>query len=144
MGEAFIFSVFGVLTAVVAAIFGSVILVGLYVLLGIGLSAMATRRGFYEKRYFAWIPFAQYYLIGLMVPELNLFNQKLTPMRVILPVAAVISCCGWIPVVGWLLPSAFYALVAYTSFQLMRDVTGENTLLYAIFWPIGYFLIRNK
>jgi hypothetical protein len=141
---AMLFGVVGTLFVVLFALVGAAIFVTLYVMCAIGISAMANRRGFSDRRILAWIPFANYYLIGLMQPELTLFGQKLTQMQVILPVAGVVAFLGFVPLVGWLVPPLVYALVGAASFPLFKNYTKDNTLLHAIFWPVGYFLLRNK
>lgn len=118
-----------------------------YVLSALGLYTIAKNRGM-ENPWLAWIPIAQYYIIGAIVKELDFGSFQIPKMELILPLGALaVAILSWIPVLGWLLWLAFAVIAIYSLYILYKKYAPNQALIYTILFflfPIFIFVIRNN
>ncbi len=130
-----------------AVFVGFAVGIALYVLFALALKTMADNKGI-EKSWLAWIPIAQFYLLGLIVGEVVLFDKKITNLEWIL---LAIPFVNIVPVIGQILffiGALFMIFINYTVFK--RYKPGKE-VMYTIIsvilpftGPIFYFLVRNN
>lgn len=123
-----------------------IIVVPLWILQAIGLSKMAKNRGI-ENSWLAWIPIANYYLIGKMLNgKLDLFGKKFDKPELIFPVAMFgLGLLSNIPFIGFLFWLAALALSILVNIQVFRQYRPQKEVLYGVLgaFLIGYFICRN-
>jgi hypothetical protein len=121
--------------------------IAVYVLSSLGLYAIAKNRGM-ENPWLAWIPIAQYYVIGTVVKELDFGSFQIPKMELILPLGALaVAVLSWIPVLSWLLWLAFAVIAIYSLYILYKKYAPNQALIYTILFflfPIFIFVIRNN
>jgi hypothetical protein len=113
----------------------------LYILGAIGMHSVAIDRGLENHAIFAFIPILRWFLIGEMQGEITLFDQKIQPLKFILPITmcvASLMSSNSISSIVTLAASLFLILVNY---EIMKKYEPRYAVLYAIFSGIGYFLI---
>ncbi len=135
------------LIAGVIGIIMTLVGVTLYVISSIGLMGFAKNRGI-DNAWLAWIPIGNLYLIGRMFPGgVTLWGSRLQSLEVLLPAAAGAAIlAGFLPFIGFvgrLISLALYLLLVYLCNLLFREYRPGNSLVYAIFFPIGFFLLRS-
>lgn len=131
---------FGIIAAaaIIGAIIGVIIGIALYVFFAYSLYRLAQSRNV-EMPWLAWIPVAQLYIIGKLVKSINISNFEIPSLEIVLPVAAVASfLLGNIPVLGFLISIAFYALMLLSLYNLYKQYLPESAVAYTI---ISIFVI---
>ena len=93
-----IFSLFGevtIRTLISGAIVGAGIWAALFVLQGLGLYRMAKNRGM-QKRWLAFVPFANVWYIGKLTGDCNVFGQRVKRAGLYTMLAQIITtlCCA--------------------------------------------------
>ena len=140
---------YGALIAtLVVTIIGVILGIAAYVFTALGLYAIAKNRGM-ENSWLAWIPIAQFYIIGDIVKELKFGNSFTIPrMELVLPLGALAAAIlSWIPVLGWLVGIAYAVVAVYSLYILYKKYVPEQAVLYTVLFflfPIFIFIIRKK
>ena len=134
--------------AVLFTLLWVVLAIAAYVLMALGLYTIAKNRGM-ENPWLAWIPIAQFYIIGVIVRELKFGTAFTIPrMELVLPLGCLASAIlGGIPVLGWLIGVAYAVVWVYSLYILYQKYVPEQALLYTILFflsPIFIFVIRKK
>ncbi len=120
----------GILGAIFAVI-GVIIAIVLYIFFALSLSKLAKKRGM-EMPWLAWVPVAQFYLIGLMVKSVKVSTFEIPKLEIVFPVAFLVYLIlGAIPVLGFLIFIAYYALMIIILYNLYNQYTPEKAKLYA-------------
>ena len=141
---------YGYLGLIVAGwVIFSIIGIAAYILTALGLYKMAQKQG-EPNAWLAWVPIAQLYIIGKIVKELKLGTLVIPRMDMVLPLGALaVAILSWIPVLGWLLAVAFYAMFIYTLYLLFKKYVPDQAVLYTVLSALGLFavfifIIRDK
>lgn len=119
-----------------------------YILFAVGLFQMAKKRGV-GNAWLAFIPLAQFYILGKLVEPMKIGDFEVPALPVILVVSPVLfSIFIFIPFIGWLLQLALMVLYVMAFYNLYKKYT-ESALVYTIFSffglaPIFVFILRNK
>ena len=120
-----------------------------YILTALGLYKIAQKQG-EPNAWLAWIPIAQLYIIGKILKEVKLGTLTIPRMDMVLPLGALaVAVLSWIPVLGWLIGVAFYALFIVSLYFLFKKYVPDQAVLYTILSAIGLFaififIIRDK
>ena len=90
-----------IIASIIFTILGVIIGIAAYILTALGLYAIAKNRGM-ENPWLAWIPIAQFYIIGAIVKELKFGTAFTIPkMELVLPLGCLAAAIlGGIPVLG--------------------------------------------
>jgi len=142
---------YGALIAgLIFTVIGVILGIAAYILTALGLYAIAKNRGM-ENPWLAWIPIAQFYIIGAIVKELKFGSSFTIPkMELVLPLGALaMAILGWIPVLGWLLGIAYAIVAVYSLYVLYQKYVPQQAVLYTVLsciglFPIFIFVIRKK
>ncbi len=122
----------------------SIVFIALWVIYSLGFYKLAKNRGRGDA-WLAWVPIAQSYLLGRIIPTFDLYGNKLERMHIVLPVF-VLGCCllsqMWI--VGFLFFLMLYAGLLLVHYALFRQYKPLAALGYAVLWPVGMFLIKDE
>lgn len=148
------FGIFGVILGLGIAIifFLFIIFAVLYLLFAFGLYTMGMKRGI-ELSWLAFIPVAQFYVVGLLLKRLKVFNIEIPRPELVLPLAPIaVSIVNRIPLIGALAGIAQLILFIAAMYYLFKMYKGkDNAILYTvlsiILWfmlPIFIFLMRNS
>jgi hypothetical protein len=120
----------------------ALIYIACWVLHSLGFIEVAKRSPHANKAWMAWVPFCRQYLLGLLVPEvrvgalqLNSFPLFLAALPVALVLHSILSVLTWLVV---------YTLLVFVNLEIFRRYRPKDAVLLAIFYPIGYFIIRNQ
>lgn len=124
-----------------------------YIFGAIGIHTMAKRRGI-ENPWLAYIPVAQFYVIGSIFDNINAYKNKQTNYKVILLIIGLISSgsglAGIDPVLPMIVSLGFRGLYLYCLFFIYKDYLSGNEVLFLILstiFQIDYiflFAIRKK
>ncbi|MCK5129417.1 MAG: hypothetical protein KAQ68_06180 [Clostridiales bacterium] len=120
-----------------------------YVLTAIGLYKMAQNQNL-ENPWLAWIPIAQFYVVGALIKEIKLGSTTIPRMELVLPLGALaVAVLSWIPFIGTLVALAYYALMVYSLYLLFKLYVPNEAVLYTILSALGLFaififIIRDK
>ncbi len=133
----------GALMVVLYILFGLVFLAG-WILQALGMMEVAKKSPYASKAWMAWVPVCRHYLLGLLVPNPKLGKQTMTSYPLMLAALAVVVIGHYIPVVSSLLPLAFYGLTAFICLDIFKRYRPQSAVLFSIFYPLGFFLIRNQ
>lgn len=142
------------LLAVWGAFMGLFVLVGiaLYVLFSFGLFTLANRRNV-PNAWLAWIPIAQFYILGEVIGPVKLGSYEITQTGAYLLGAMVgLWILSMIPFLGMLFGVANMVVGVGALYFLFSRYTRENTpILYTVLsvvlpfmGPIFVFMIRNN
>lgn len=123
-----------------------IFVIALYVIQSLALMGIAQKKGI-DYAWLAWIPIGNLYIIGKVVGPFN-FITDISKPELILP---ILSICGFIPAIGWILSLAGCILVYaayYNIFKEYRENKATTMLILTIFFgfitlPI-YFHSINK
>ena len=83
------------------------IVIAMYILSALALSTLAKNNGYADKAFFAWLPFTNTYLLGLLCGDVNLFGKLYLPantsaiLLTVLPLATAIPIVGFIVTICW-------------------------------------------
>lgn len=126
-------------------LFVVLLLIG-YIPFSIGLYRMAMKCGV-ENPWLAWIPFANLYVIGLIIRELKFQNYDIPRPELVLPVAAALNIViGNIPFIGPLYSLAVLLLSGLALYRLNMLFKKDSALLFTLLWLVplvGPFLILS-
>lgn len=117
-----------------------------YIPFSIGLYRMAMKCGI-ENPWLAWIPFANLYILGLIIRELKFQNYDIPRPEMVLPVAAALNLVlGNIPFIGPLYSLAVLLLTGLALYRLNMIFKKDSALLFTLLWLVplvGPFLILS-
>lgn len=114
-----------------------IICIALYVVYSYSLYKMAMKQGI-ENSWLAFIPIAQYYIIGKLIKTLKVFDYLIPQIEVVLPLATVaVMVFGRIAFIGTILWLANYILVLFALNKLYKLYKPENATLYTILSIFG-------
>ncbi len=141
----------------VALIF-SLIGIALYILFAVGLYGLAKNANT-GNEWLAFIPIAQFYIIGKILREVKILNYTVPQLELVLPLAPVAlmvvgAILGVIPILGGLVVfllniayGVFYVVVLYNFYKKYK---GQDAVLMTILsivlpfmGPIYFFTMRN-
>lgn len=145
-------SIFGILILVLLAI-----TIVAYFFSAIGISTIAKRRGI-QNTWLAFIPIAQYYIIGEIVDNINAYKQKETKYKFILLGIAIASAVmggtggamGELIALAALVSLAHRICILICLFNIYKDYAPGASVVYLVFSTIFYieaaflFFIRKK
>ncbi|MDR1158144.1 MAG: hypothetical protein LBK75_07545 [Oscillospiraceae bacterium] len=135
---------YGSAAAVVTAVLTLVIALGLWVLYALGFMEVAKKSPYAKFAWMAWVPVCNYYLLGLLVPDPYIGKFKLNQFSVMLAALAGVMLLGDVAVLGWLISLGFYALTVLINMEIFKRYRPQSAVVLAIFYPIGYFIIRSQ
>ena len=133
-------------------IFGIIFGVLLHLLFSYSLYTMAKKRGM-PNPWLAWIPVANFYCVGKMTGDINIFKLKLTNMEIILPLAfALFIGLAYVPLVGFILSAAGLLVLVIAMHKLYMTFDQENAFILTILTailpyfaaPVIMFIYRGK
>ncbi len=117
-----------------------------YIPFSIGLYRMAMKCGI-DNPWLAWIPFANLYVIGLIIRELKFQNYDIPKPEMVLPAAAALNIViGSIPFIGPLYSLAVLLLTGLALYRLNMIFKKDSALLFTLLWLVplvGPFLILS-
>lgn len=117
-----------------------------YIPFSIGLYRMAMKCGV-ENTWMAWIPFANLYVVGLIIRELKFQNYEVPKPEMVLPAAAFIGMIiNRIPFIGSLYGLALAALMLLALYRLFTLFKKDSAMLFTLLSLIplvGPFLILS-
>ncbi len=117
-----------------------------YIPFSIGLYRMAEKCGI-DNPWLAFIPFANLYVMGLIVRELQVQNYNIPRPELVLPAAAILNLViGRIPFIGGLYGLALFLLMGLALYRLNCIFKKDSALLFTLLWLIpflGPFLILS-
>jgi hypothetical protein len=151
-----VFGLFSFLFAILRFVIGAIVAIAFiacYIVYSISLRSVAIHQGHEQNSVLAFIPIAQWVLIGLIQQEITLFNKKISNLALIFPLVLVSPVSGFIvsliPLIGWLfgwlvgllLLIAAVVFFVLVNIEIMKKYEPRYAIVYGIFSPIGYFLI---
>lgn len=124
--------------AIAAAAIGFVIvlwivLIAFYIFYAFSLFKLAQKRGM-EMPWLAWIPVAQFYLVGKMVKSVKIGSFEVPSLEIVLPVGMILTA---IPIIGWLVSIALFVVMIFTFMALYKQYVPENAVLYTVLSFLG-------
>jgi hypothetical protein len=133
------FGVFGAFAVIMAVITFILAIVGIafYIFFSFTLFKLAQKRGL-EMPWLAWIPIAQFYILGMMVKSVKISTYEVPKLEMVFPAAFIASwILGMIPVIGWLFTLAFWAFAIIVLYNLYNQYTPEKAKTYALISILG-------
>jgi hypothetical protein len=129
---------YGALAALaVFGVIGVFIGIALYIFFAFSLYKLAQKRGV-DLAWLAWIPIAQFYVIGKMVKTVKISTFEVPSLEIVLPVAMLAaSLLGGILVIGWLINLAYLVLLVLTAYNLYKQYVPESAILYTVLSIFG-------
>lgn len=128
------------------------IAIAIYVLMAIGLSTLAANAGI-ENPWLAWIPIANLYILGKLIPKLSISSYVIPNHELVLPCATIVAIIlGSLPFIGMLISLANFVLLIFAVYNLFKRYTKDSALIYTIvgFVTCGImvsvfiYMIRNE
>ncbi len=117
-----------------------------YIPFSLGLYRMAMKCGV-ENPWMAWVPFANLYVVGLIIRELKIQNYDIPQPELVLPVAAALNIViNRIPFIGPLYSLAVTVLMLlalYRLFTVFKKDSAMTFTLLSLIPPVGAFLILS-
>jgi hypothetical protein len=109
-----------------------IIAVSIYLLISVGLLTMATNEKI-ENPWLAWIPFANLYILGRLLPELKISTYLVPRHEIVLPVVAIAALIfSNIPLIGILISLANLVLIICAMYTLFKRYVSESAVVYTI------------
>ncbi|MDR2670096.1 MAG: hypothetical protein LBC26_00030 [Oscillospiraceae bacterium] len=136
--------VYGSAVAVVLLVLTLVIALGLWVLYALGFMEVAKKSPYAKFAWMAWVPVCNYYLLGLLVPDPYIGKFKVNQFSVMLAALAGVMILSDVAVLGSLISIGFYALTVLINMEIFKRYRPQSAVVLAIFYPIGYFIIRSQ
>ena len=128
---------------------GSLVGIALYLLMAWSLYQMALRQNI-EYPWIAFIPIAQFYIIGKLIGSLSIGTFAIPSIEYVLPAGAFLSAIP-IPVIRGLISIAFLVVFIFTLLKLYKMYTPDKEVLYTVLsivlpflLPIFLFLIKDN
>jgi hypothetical protein len=121
--------------------------IALYLLMAWSLYVMASKRNI-EYAWLAFIPFANYYILGKLVGDVFVGTYPVPYIEYVLPAGALL--CAIIPIIRWLIAIVFAVLLFFTLLKLFKMYSPGNEILYAVLslipivLPILLFIIKDN
>lgn len=125
---------FGVFAAaaIIGVVITAIIVIAFYLFFSFALYKLAQRRSM-EMPWLAWIPIAQMYILGKMVKSMQISTFEIPSLEVVLPVGMLaFALLRGIPVLGFIISIAFYALLLLTFYNLYKQYLPEKATMYAV------------
>lgn len=117
--------------------FGVIIGIAVYVFYAFSLFKLAQKRGV-ENAWLAWIPIAQFYIIGKLVKTVKISTFEVPSLEIVLPVGFLaVMLLGAIPLIGWLIYLAYLVVMVLSMYNLYKQYVPENAVLYTILSIFG-------
>lgn len=111
-----------------------------YIFMSLGLMTLAQKKGI-ENPWLAWIPIANFYILGKIIVTLNIFNIEITQLPFILMGGAVAAAVfGAIPVLGWIIGIAFAVLIFFALHKLFLMYAPDKAVIYVVLSIIFSFI----
>lgn len=110
-----------------------IVVIALYIFYAFSLFKLAQKRGV-EMAWLAWIPVAQFYVLGKMVKSVKISTFEVPSLEIVLPVGFILTA---IPVVGWLVSIALFVVMIFTFMALYKQYVPENAVLYTVLSFLG-------
>ena len=124
----------GALIAVMGAfifVFVGIVIV-MYILAALGLSTLAKNNGYADKAFFAWLPFTNTYLLGLLCGDVNLFGKLYLPANTSALLMTFLPLAMAIPIVGFFVTVFFAILFAHAIYNLLKMINPDNAVLMTV------------
>ena len=100
-----------------------------------------------ENPWLAWVPFANLYIMGLIIRELRFQNYEIPRPELVLPAAAALNfVVGRIPFIGGLYGLALIFLMGLALYRLNSIFKRDSALLFTLLWLVplvGPFLLLS-
>lgn len=118
-----------------------------YVWFSLALMTMAKNKGI-PNPWLAFIPFANLFIVGLLIENLDLFGNKVNQPEIILPILGILSFLGTsIPVLGGLLSlilSVVQLIAIYQLIEKYKEGSGAlYTILLVLLAPVGAYMMYS-
>ena len=128
------------------------IVIAMYILSALAISTLAKNNGYADKAFFAWLPFTNTYLLGLLCGDVNLFGKLYLPAKTsallitFLPLAKAIPVVGVIVIVFWVI------LLVHSMYNILKMINPDNAVLMTVLaiipvtsisFPIYLFINRE-
>lgn len=147
--EGLVFSIFAIGTALLFII--TLISVALYILSSLGLYKLAQNKRL-EYPWLAWIPIANFYILGKLVNNLKVFGYDVPFIEVLLPVGCLASyLLNNVPVLGFIVFLIYAVLTFIVLYKLYRIYRPDAAVLWTVLGivlpfliPVFIFIIRNN
>jgi hypothetical protein len=97
--------------------------IALYLLMAWSLYVMASKRNI-EYAWLAFIPFANYYILGKLVGDVSVGTYPVPYIEYVLPAGALL--CAIIPIIRWLIA------IVFTYIRLFLNLPSRLRLLYPV------------
>ncbi len=129
------------MAALWGAVIGFVVWVGLFLLQGAGLHTMAKRLGM-QKRWLAFVPFANLYYMGKIVGDCSFFGQRMKNTGLFVMIAQILTTLGSVLYIS----AECYLLFNFTPMQTdlgvlyWTNLTGFAQVAYK-FYELGQILL---
>lgn len=123
-----------------------------YVLFCYGLHTIATNRG-ENNAILAWVPFANFYLLGSMIGNFSIVNKEMENVEILLPLAVLIYyVIGGSWFVGYITAAICLLFIIYALYNFYNQLHPERAMFYAIISailptvsiPVIFLLIKDK
>lgn len=133
-------------------VFGIIFGVALHLLFSYSLYLMVKKREM-PNPWLAWIPIVNFYCIGKMVGDIDIFKLHLTNTEIILPLAFVLFIgLAYVPLVGFMLAAAGLLVLVVAFHKLYETFDSKNAFILTIMTavlpviaaPVIMFINRNK
>lgn len=141
-------AIFNTLELILGIFFGVI----LYIVFAYSLYMMVRKRDM-DKPWLAWIPVVNFYCIGKMTGDIQIFKLHLTNTEIILPLAFALFAGLWfVPLVGFILSAAGLLVLVMAMHKLYLTFDSENAFIFTILTamlpviaaPAIMFIYRNK
>ncbi len=133
-------------------VFQMIYYIAFYIIFCYGLYTIALRRG--EKNaILAWIPFANFYLLGNMIGNFSIVNKEMKNVEILLPLAVLIYyVIGGSLFIGYIIAAICLLFIVYALYTFYDQVQPERAMFYTIISailptvaiPIVFLLIKDK
>lgn len=124
----------------------------LYLVFAFSLYTMVKKRNM-QNPWLAWIPVVNFYCVGKMVGDIEIFKLKLTNTEIILPLAfALFVGLAYVPLVGAILSAAGLLVIVMAMHKLYTQFDSKNAFILTILTaiipilaaPVIMFIYREK
>lgn len=103
-----------------------------YCFLAVGLMTMAKRRGI-ENAWLAWIPIANYYILGQLIGTIDFGDKKIDNAPMVLLVGSIgVIVLSYMPVIGTLASLVFLVLTVASLYKLYLLYKPGSEVLYLV------------
>ena len=128
---------------------GSVVGIALYLLMAWSLYQMALKQNI-EYPWIAFIPIAQFYIIGKLIGDLSIGTFAVPSIEYVLPAGALLSALP-IPIIRGLVSIVFLVVFIFVLLKLYKMYAPGNETLYTVLsiilpflLPVFLFLIKDN